>query len=46
MAGDGVRNPADLTPVLDELGDIDDQLDDIRLEASRVGRRSQVCTWL
>jgi len=29
MAGDGVRNPADLTPVLDELGDIDDQLDDI-----------------
>ena len=29
MAGDGVRNPADLTPIIDELDDIDDQLDDI-----------------
>ncbi len=29
MAGDGVRNPSDLTPVIDGLGDIGDELDDI-----------------
>jgi len=26
MAGDGVRNPTDLTPIINELGDIDAQL--------------------
>ncbi|GAF67835.1 unnamed protein product [marine sediment metagenome] len=31
MAGDGVRNPADLTVITDELDDIDDQLDDIEV---------------